>query len=314
MTRIVIIGQGKMALDCARLAAARAEPELVAVVCTDQADRRLTAFCHKESLPIVSAANPNDPEAVETVNQLAPDFLLSVNNYRLLKQPLLQTARRGALNFHNGPLPRYAGVNIPTWSIWHGEARHGVTWHHIDDGIDTGAIAAQTWFDLAAEETAASLTFRCITAGTELFPSILDDLAADRVGRQAQDGARSYFAARDVPNGGFVELSWKASVLSRFLRAMDFAPFPSPFGPLKLAVGSGRDLKFRRGSLQGGGSERPDAAAGTIVGVEQHALRIRTADAELRLEELLGPSGAAAPAAEICAMLGLDVGAVLPTC
>ncbi len=31
----------------------------------------------------------------------------------------------GAINFHDGPLPRYAGLNTPAWAIINGEAEHG---------------------------------------------------------------------------------------------------------------------------------------------------------------------------------------------
>lgn len=46
------------------------------------------------------------------------DWLLSVANLSIIPQPLLDGARRGAVNFHDGPLPRHAGLNAPPGRSW----------------------------------------------------------------------------------------------------------------------------------------------------------------------------------------------------
>ena len=57
----------------------------------------------------------------------------------------LELARQGAVNFHDGPLPAYAGLNAPVWAILNREATHGITWHLIEGGIEElpGPLAAQ---------------------------------------------------------------------------------------------------------------------------------------------------------------------------
>lgn len=59
---------------------------------------------------------------------LSVDWLLSVANLTVIPQAILNLARKGAVNFHDGPLPRHAGLNAPVWAILAGEARHGITW------------------------------------------------------------------------------------------------------------------------------------------------------------------------------------------
>jgi hypothetical protein len=39
------------------------------------------------------------------------DYLLSINNLLLLEEDVLARPFRGAINFHDGPLPAYAGLN-----------------------------------------------------------------------------------------------------------------------------------------------------------------------------------------------------------
>ncbi|HSG56484.1 MAG TPA: formyltransferase family protein, partial [Paracoccaceae bacterium] len=77
------------------------------------------------------------------------DWLLSIANLDMLPADVLALAGKGAVNFHDGPLPRYAGLNAPVWARIAGEARHGITWHLIGGGVDEGDILLQRMFDIA---------------------------------------------------------------------------------------------------------------------------------------------------------------------
>ena len=67
---------------------------------------------------------------------------------------------RAAINFHDGPLPEYAGLNTPVWALLNGETQHGVTWHLMTREVDRGDILAQRRFDLTDSETALTLNTR----------------------------------------------------------------------------------------------------------------------------------------------------------
>ena len=47
-----------------------------------------------------------------------------------------------AINFHDGPLPGYAGLNVTTWALLAGEREHAVTWHLMTADVDAGEIVA----------------------------------------------------------------------------------------------------------------------------------------------------------------------------
>jgi hypothetical protein len=53
------------------------------------------------------------------------DWLLSIANLTVIPDAVLARAG-GAVNFHDGPLPRHAGLNAPVWAILQGEARGNV--------------------------------------------------------------------------------------------------------------------------------------------------------------------------------------------
>ncbi len=97
------------------------------------------------------------------------DWLFSIANLSVIPQAVLDRATHGAINFHDGPLPRHAGLNAPVWAILEGEKRHGVTWHMIEGGIDEGDIVKQRLFEMAPNETALTLNTRCYEAAMESF-------------------------------------------------------------------------------------------------------------------------------------------------
>ena len=48
-------------------------------------------------------------------------FRLDPEVYARHKDEVLRLPRRMAINFHDGPLPRYAGLNTPVWALLNGE-------------------------------------------------------------------------------------------------------------------------------------------------------------------------------------------------
>ncbi|MBA4266190.1 MAG: peptide synthetase, partial [Comamonadaceae bacterium] len=128
------------------------------------------------------------------------DWLFSIANLSVIPQAVLDQARKGAINFHDGPLPRHAGLNAPVWAILQQEKQHGVTWHLIEGGIDEGDIVKQKLFDMAPHETALTLNTLCYEAAMESFAELLADLRGPGLQRRPQDlSQRSYHARLDRP-------------------------------------------------------------------------------------------------------------------
>lgn len=151
----------------------------------------------------------------------------------LVHEDVLRAPRIGAFNLHPGPLPRYAGLNAPSWAIYHGESEYGVTVHWMEPGVDTGAIAYQTHFPIAPDETGFSLSARCVKEGVPLMLRVVLDAARDAaaIPRVAQDlSRRSYFVKRKVPEGGRIAWTRPACEVANLVRAADYSPFRSPWG------------------------------------------------------------------------------------
>ncbi|RYF52897.1 MAG: peptide synthetase, partial [Comamonadaceae bacterium] len=139
-------------------------------------------------------------DLAERLGDVRFDWLLSIANLWVIPPAVLGRASKGAINFHDGPLPRHAGLNAPVWAILEGEKRHGVTWHLIEGGIDEGDIVKQKLFDMGPNETALTLNTRCYEAAIESFTELLGDLRGPGLQRTAQDlSQRSYHARLDRP-------------------------------------------------------------------------------------------------------------------
>jgi amino acid adenylation domain-containing protein len=162
------------------------------------------------------------------------DLLFSVANKHVLHRPLIDHPRLMSINYHNGPLPAYAGLRAPAWAIFNGEPTHGITWHGIAEKIDAGEILVQRRFTLSPTETTGSLNEKCTFAAIEGFNELLDGLESFGSGmpRRKQDPSqRSYYGLkRTIPRAGIIDWSTTALQISAFVRASLWGPNTNDFG------------------------------------------------------------------------------------
>lgn len=228
----LIIGHDTLALNCARMLAAAGQP-IAAVVsrCPE-----LRAWTKAEGLPLIETG-AGLKDRLQTIEF---DYILSIANLDILPDDVVALAGNGAVNFHDGPLPAYAGLNAPVWALLNGETSHGVTWHRIGSGIDAGNILAQKMIDIAPDETALTLNTKCFAAGLESFGTVIDALAAGQDQGTPQDQSqRSYFARSTRPEAAAViDFSHKSNEIIRLVHALDHGDYPNPMACPKLATGT----------------------------------------------------------------------------
>ena len=97
-------------------------------------------------------------ETVAAIDEFAEasefDYLFSVASYEVLPAALLARARRFPINYHDGPLPRYAGTYATSWALMHREPTHGVTWHVMVPKLDAGDLLKQVPVPVDPNDTA----------------------------------------------------------------------------------------------------------------------------------------------------------------
>ncbi|WP_184108998.1 AMP-binding protein, partial [Sinorhizobium terangae] len=168
------------------------------------------------------------------------EWIFSAANPFLLPAEVFGRARQGAFNYHDGPLPRYAGTHATSWALLAQESEHAITWHRIDDGVDTGDVAVQRQVLIAPTDTALSLNLKCYEAAVEGFRELLTGLANAELRLRPQALAdRSYFPRHRRPDAaGCLRWHRSAQDLSAMTRALDFGPYhPNPLCLPKALVG-----------------------------------------------------------------------------
>lgn len=277
----VLVGEESLLIGCGEYLVAQGH-DIRAVVSRDGDIRR---WAEKHGMPVT--------DEFAALPELAPagsfGWLLSIANLRVIPEAVLELPARGAVNFHDGPLPHYAGLNTPAWAIRGGEKAHGVTWHLIAGGIDEGDILEQRTLEIGPEETAFSLNSKCYAAGMDSFPALLGQLVSNRLDRQTQDlSQRRYFARDDRPGmAGLLDFSRPAEALAAATRALDFGEYFNPLLCPKVMLG-GRLMIVGRAEVDATAST---SAAGTVLDVTPGTLRVATGAGVLLMESLTGMDG-----------------------
>ena len=220
------------------------------------------------------------------------DWLFSIANLRLIPEAVVSRARKGAVNFHDGPLPDLAGLNTPSWSLLEGRASHAVTWHEITAGVDEGDILVSQSFEVSPDETVLTLNTKCFEAGIATFGKLVQDIVADRLQRQKQDfSTRRYFARNRRPEAaGTLCFDQPAAQLSRLVRALSFgAGYANPLVTPKLRTRDGLFTVTSLTVLDDAVGGRP----GEVLALRGKGAVIGTADRPVLVEAVAQGSGGA---------------------
>jgi len=297
--RCVVVGEGTLPIICSEAIRQRGH-EILAVVSPDPAVLRWGRLNG-----IAQAAEPTElPALLEG----APfEYLFSIVNFQKIPDRLLKRAQQYAINYHDGPLPRYAGTHATSWALLNGETRYAVTWHVMTRRSDAGDILKQVPVDIEPDDTALSLNAKCFESAVTGFLALLDDLEADEIVPRPQDlTERSFFRRSQRPTVGCT-LSFEAPAeyLYRLMRALDFGPYLNPLGLPKIALGQSFALVTELDVLDG----RAGSAAGTVVEITAGGLIVTTATDDVALAEFFTIDGAPMSVSEMVEREGLRAGA-----
>jgi folate-dependent phosphoribosylglycinamide formyltransferase PurN len=113
-----ILGEGILPIRCAEILLDR-EQTLYGIISSDVA---VHDWAQERGIPHV---DPKNTDLVTFLSQHPFDYLFSIVNTYILPERVLTLPRRGAINFHDAPLPKYAGSYATSWAIIQGERVHG---------------------------------------------------------------------------------------------------------------------------------------------------------------------------------------------
>ncbi|HWP45434.1 MAG TPA: formyltransferase family protein, partial [Blastocatellia bacterium] len=276
-----IVGAGTLPIQCAEILLARGH-KICGIITPDPA---LIRWASERDIPHTTPAD----DLVQFLSQQPFDCLFSIVNEHILPKEVFDLPRLYAINYHDAPLPRYAGTHATSWALMNRESAHGISWHLITDVVDAGDILKQRLIEIAPRETAFSLNTKCYEAAIHSFAELVDDLAAGRALAKKQNlEDRTFFARFKRPPAGCI-ISWNASAseIDVLVRALSFGPHPNPLGAARLAI-EGEFVIVAQTSLPG---ESSQADPGTVTRIGPDFISVAAKDGDLRLEKLFTIDG-----------------------
>lgn len=177
---------------------------------------------------LVTPADPNADDWVDRVARIRPDFLFSFYYRHLLRDDLLATASRGALNMHGSLLPKYRGRAPVHWAIIHGETETGASLHYMEHRPDAGPLVGQESVPISINDTALEVSLNVAAAAERLLDRCLPDLIDGRATGTPLDLSSGSYFGRRRPEDGRVRWDAPAIEIHNLIRAVA-PPFPGAF-------------------------------------------------------------------------------------
>ena len=301
--RCVIVGSGTLATACGELL--RGSGHTIAAVVAPPGDQ-LWRWAEQAAITCI------EPAAVGTALAAATpfDYLFSIASPLILPTALLALPGQAAINYHDAPLPRYAGTHATSWALINREPEHGVSWHLMVAQVDAGPIVAQERFAIAPGETALSLNARCYEAAQRSFASLAEHLNDGTLVPAPQDlRERSFYRiSQRPPATGMLRWSHQAGALDALVRALTFGTYPNALGMPKL-LAAGQVLLIDTAEAAVATFTAPP---GTILALDDQQLVVAAGAGQLHVRRFVGLDGRPLSVGAALGRLGLRPGDCLP--
>ena len=194
-------------------------------------------------------------EEVAPLKGLDLDLIVVGGFSLILKKPLLDVPKIGCVNTHSSLLPKHRGPNPFSAAILAGDTASGVTFHWMDEDIDTGNIIAQ--FSLPVDENTTMLSLyrdACELAGREVV-GVLDAIADGTATGTPQDISQATYEKKLGIADSWIDWHESAEAIDLKIRGMS----PQPYVRFRW---KGRTVLLHRVTFD---PEPVDAAPGTVL-------------------------------------------------
>ena len=294
-----IIGSESLLIQCADILLKRGH-DIRGII---SAEAPIRNWATSQNIPVLA---PGKSLTGELAQQPPFDYFFSITNLSIIPDAILELPQKEAINFHDGPLPKYAGLYATSWALMGQEAQHGVSWHTMKAEVDEGLIFKQQLFDIAEDETAFSLNVKAYENGIESFEALVEAIETDSVEPITQDLAeQTYFGKYKRPfAAATIDWTKSAEEISALVRALDFWCLRKSIDLAQTVYGRGNLHPTRNHCLDVDST----AEAGTVTAVSADNFTVATASKDVQISNLLCKKGAPV----VIADLGLSNGQLLP--
>ena len=298
----LLIGGQSLLIQCAEVWLSKGY-HIVGIVSEDQNVRE---WSERNAIPCFDLRI----EFTYELRSVAIDYLFSIANLTVLSDEILSLASRGAVNFHDGPLPCYAGLNATSWALIHRKSHHGITWHLMTNQVDRGDIVKQLLFPISKTDTAFTLNARCYEVALRCFQELVDELSVGDLRHMPQTPYGGSYVGRckRPPAACVIDWTQSAEDIDALFRGLDFGHVANPIGLLKVRLGE-QVYVVRELAYSDAATQKP----GHLINIADATVEVGTRAGVIALHKLTTLEGRPISLTAAVAKAGLRTGNRLPS-
>ncbi len=235
----------------------------------------------KYNLPVFQPQSfKKEPEALETLQSLAPELVVVAAFGQILPQSVLDVPRLGCINIHSSLLPRYRGAAPIHWAVLDGQPQTGVTIMQMVLALDAGDIITQAATPIDPEETVEQLHDRLAQMGADLLEQTIPALADGTAVYTPQEESASNYAP--MLSRALSPMDWRCTATQLHNQVRGLVPWPMATAEL-----AGTTFKIHRVRPE---AQRTDKTPGTILSAGKEGILMACGEGTtLRILELQAP-------------------------
>lgn len=227
-------------------------------------------------IPVFQPEKIRRAEAVAELKQWQPDVYIVAAFGQILPQNVLDIPPHGSINVHASLLPRWRGAAPIQAAVLAGDARTGVALMRLEEGLDTGPVAAVAAIDIGPADTAGMLHDRLARLGADLLMANLAAILDGSARFLAQAAAGATYAPKIAKSDALIDWHEGAIALDRRIRA--FNPWPVAQTHL-----DGVQLRCWLAQPLPGAAGGERVVPGTVVASGPEGIDVQAGDGLLRL-------------------------------
>lgn len=180
-------------------------------------------------IPFTKIHKINDPENVEIIQGIEPDYIFVIGFSQLVKKKIIDAAKVGVVGFHPTPLPKMRGRAANVWQVLLGVHETKCSVFFIDEGIDSGDILGQQEYVIEDTDYALDVERKINIASGKLFRKVLKEIMDGTSHPWKQDEREATYLLKRSPEDGLIDWNDSIADIHRLIRAVS-KPYPGAYG------------------------------------------------------------------------------------
>lgn len=232
--KVFIFGNNRVCLECIKILNNDRHFNIIGVCLHDESRQKFVKEIINElgeGVRLYEYGAINEAELLDELKHLGCNIGFSIYFGYILSKQIIDQFPRGVINCHPAYLPYNRGSAPNVFSIID-QTPAGVTFHYLDEGVDTGDVITQERVEVESVDTGESLYVKleqkCISAFMNLLPAIYENNLTMNT-RSLVEGSYHRHAELDSIDKIELDDTYTARELIDLIRARTYKPYESAY-------------------------------------------------------------------------------------